>query len=93
MRKLLEDALAIPEVHYQLVELDAVDDKKDVSEYDDAFIISEVRFCLEKYQAGSGFFHAEELAGERGKEAQVAAKAEVKAMEAFLKKYAPKEVK
>lgn len=87
MRQILKDAYKSDEAFYQLAEIDAVDEKKDPEEFTDEFIIKEVRFCLEKYKGGIGFEHEEELAGERGREAQKAAKKNVRALEAFLKKY------
>ena len=88
MRRILRDAFRSDELQYQLCEVIAVDDKCPVESLPDAVIIEEAAFVLSKYtDAAQGFFHHAELQGDEGPELKRAARANVKALRAFLAKY------
>ena len=91
MRRILRDAFRSDELYLHLTDVIAVDDKRPVEELADELIIHEAAYVLAKYtDAAQGFFHHAELQGEEGPELQRVARANVKALRAFLAKYRDK---
>lgn len=91
MRRILRDAFRSDELYFHLTEDIAVDEKRPVEELADELIIQEAAYVLAKYtDAVQGFFHHAELQGDEGPDLQREARANVKALRAFLAKYRDK---
>jgi hypothetical protein len=91
-QKLINDAFKSDEFEDHMLNVICVDDKCTPTDKTQKDFCSEARYVLAKYTGGIGFDQESEYAGDRGKEAQKAAKRNVAALERFLKKYdtAPK---
>jgi len=88
MKQILKDAYKSDELKYHLTEVIAVDDKTDPEDMSEELIISEAKYVLSKFIGGIGFEQEEEYRGEHGPEQQRWARANVRAIKAFLKKHA-----
>ena len=88
MKQILKDAYKSDELKYQIREVIAVDDKIEPEDMSDELIISEAQYVLSKFIGGIGFEQEEEYRGEHGAEQQRWARGNVRAIKAFLKKYA-----
>ncbi len=87
MKPILKAAFASDELAHQLEDVICYDSKCELEDLEDALIISEARYVLDKYTGGIGFEHEEEYNGEHGPEAQAEAVRNVKAIKRFLKRY------
>lgn len=65
MRQIIKDASKVRELYVQLWEIDSVDDKCKVEDYDDSFIIDEAKYVLSNYSE-PGHICSEMLARECG---------------------------
>ena len=65
MRQIIKDASKVRELYVQLWEIDSVDDKCKVEDYDDSFIIEEAKYVLSNYSE-PGHVCAEMLASKCG---------------------------
>lgn len=92
MKQILKDAYKSDELQYQIREVIAVDDKIEPEDMSEHLIISEAEYVLSKFIGGTGFEQEEEYRGEHGAEQQRWARANVRAIKAFLKKYASTKV-
>ena len=75
------------ELHQHIHEVICVDDKCEVTDLSNEFIISEAKYVLSKYTGGIGFGQQEDFEGENGEEAYKEAKQNVKEILAFLRKW------
>lgn len=86
IQKALKAAFKSGEFYQHMTEVICVDDKCNPEDKSLADLCHEAKYVLSKYKGGS-FSHVEDLEGENGEEAQIEAQKNVKALEAFLKKY------
>jgi hypothetical protein len=86
-RAIIESALAISELEYVLDNI-STDDKKKVEDYTDAEILHEAEYVLQLFiNPNESHWNAEDLRGENGTEQQKWARAEIRKLRAFIKKY------
>ena len=87
MRKTVKDALAIDELAYTLNNI-ANDDKVTVDTYSDHQIVIEAKYVLDLFlNPNQGHINHDALLGDEGPDQEVWAKAQVKKIKAFIKKY------
>lgn len=87
IRAIIKSALAIDELAYTLDNISA-DDKKKVEDYTDAEIMHEAKYVLDLFtDPNESHWNAEDLRGENGSEQQKWARAQVRKLKAFIKKY------
>jgi hypothetical protein len=86
-RAIIKSAMSISELAYTLDNI-STDDKKKVEDYTDAEILHEAKYVLGLFtNPHESHWNAEDLRGENGPEQQKWAKAEVRKLKAFIKKY------
>ena len=86
-RAIIKSAMAISELAYTLDNISA-DDKKQIQDYTDAEILHEAKHVLGLFtDPNETHWNAEDLRGENGASQQKWAKAEVRKLQAFIKKY------
>ena len=86
-RAIIKSALAISELNYVLDNI-STDDKKKIEDYTDAEILHEANHVLGLFtDPNESHWNAEDLRGENGESQQKWAKAEVRKLQAFIKKY------
>ena len=86
-RAIIKSAMAISELEYVLDNI-ATDDKKKIEDYTDAEILHEAKYVLGLFtDPNESHWNAEDLRGENGASQQKWAKAEVRKLNAFIKKY------
>ena len=79
--------MAISELEYVLDNISA-DDKKKIEDYTDAEILHEAKYVLGMFlDPWETHWNSEDLRGENGLAQQKWAKAEVRKLQAFIKKY------
>ena len=89
-RAIIKSALAIDELSYDLDNI-AYSDKKNIEDYTDEEILSEAKYVLGLFiDPNETHFNAEDYRGENGEVQQAWAKAEVRKLKAFIKKYSVK---
>ena len=86
MKKILEDALKIPELDSQLRDVDTADGNCELEDFSDYHIAKEADWKLICY-VGDDTLYAEELIGEWGNELMLEARKNVRMLKAFVKKY------
>jgi hypothetical protein len=86
-RAIIKSAMAISELSNSLDNISA-DDKKQIQDYTDAEILHEAKYVLGLFtDPNETHWNAEDLRGENGASQQKWAKAEVRKLQAFIKKY------
>ena len=86
-RAIIKSAMAISELSNSLDNISA-DDKKQIQDYTDAEILHEAKYVLGLFtDPNETHWNAEDLRGENGASQQKWAKAEVRKLNAFIKKY------
>jgi len=86
-RAIIKSAMAISELSNSLDNISA-DDKKQIQDYTDAEILHEAKYVLGLFtDPNETHWNAEDLRGENGASQQKWAKAEVRKLKAFIKKY------
>jgi hypothetical protein len=86
-RAIIKSALAISELEYVLDNI-STDDKKNIEDYTDSEILHEAKYILELFtDPNESHWNAEDLRGENGPGQKKWAKAEVRKLQAFIKKY------
>jgi len=86
-RAIIKSAMAISELAYSLDNI-STDDKKQIEDYTDAEILHEAKYVLGLFtDPNESHWNAEDLRGENGESQQKWAKAEVRKLQAFIKKY------
>ena len=86
-RAIIKSALAISELQYVLDNI-STDDKKQIEDYTDAEILHEANYALGLFtNPNETHWNAEDYRGENGEAQQAWAKAEVRKLKAFIKKY------
>jgi len=89
-REIIKSALAIDELSNSLENI-STDDKKQIEDYTDAEILHEAKYVLGLFtNPNETHWNAEDYRGENGKAQQAWAKAEVRKLKAFIKKYSVK---
>lgn len=88
-REIVRDALKCEELAYSLVEVCSVDDNCEVDDYSDLDILSEAVYVHDKFLAGNGFIHYDELVSS-DPETRKIAKRQFGQVKRFLKKWLPK---
>jgi hypothetical protein len=89
-RAIIKSAMAISELAYTLGNI-STDDNKEIKDYSDAEILHEAKYVLGLFtDPTETHWNAEDLRGENGEEQQKWAKAEVRKLQAFIKKYSIK---
>ena len=87
MRAIVKSAMQISELAYSLENI-STDDKRDIDSYTDQEILDEAGYVLGVFtDPNETHWNAEDLRGENGEEQQKWARAEVKKLVAFIKKY------
>lgn len=87
MRKIVKSALKISELAYSLENI-STDDKRDIDSYTDEEILNEAGYVLGLFtDPNETHWNAEDLRGKNGEEQQKWARAEVRKLVAFIKKY------
>ena len=87
MRAIVKSAMQISELAYSLENI-STDDKRDIDSYTDREILDEAGYVLGLFtDPNETHWNAEDLRGENGEEQQKWARAEVKKLVAFIKKY------
>lgn len=87
MREIVKSALKISELAYSLENI-STDDKRDIDSYTDEEILNEAGYVLGLFtDPNEAHWNAEDLRGENGEEQQKWARAEVRKLVAFIKKY------
>jgi hypothetical protein len=86
-RAIIKSAVAISELAYTLDNI-SNDDKKEIKDYTDAEILHEANYVLGLFtDPFETHWNAEDLRGENGPAQLKWAKAEVRKLQAFIKKY------
>jgi hypothetical protein len=85
MTKYVDDALAIPELTFDLENI-SMDDKKSISDYTQKEIVHEAEWVLSNFYE-SGHSLNESLRGDHGPSAKAIAKTQVSQLKAYIKKY------
>jgi hypothetical protein len=86
-RAIIKSAMAISELAYTLGNI-STDDNKEIKDYTDAEILHEAKYVLGLFtDPTESHWNAEDLRGENGPAQQKWAKAEVRKLQAFIKKY------
>jgi hypothetical protein len=86
-RAIIKEAMAISELAYTLDNI-STDDKKKIEDYTDAEILHEANYVLALFtNPNETHWNAEDFRGENGASQQKWAKAEVRKLQAFIKKY------
>ena len=85
-RQIVKDALKCDELRYQLEDIDCVDFKCNVNDFDDDHIIKEAKYKLECFAEGGHVYNDMLNSDDPSERAQ--ARKEKKQIERFLKKYA-----
>ena len=86
-RAIIKSTMSISELAYTLDNI-STDDKKEIEDYTDAEILHEAEYVLGLFiDPNESHWNAEDLRGENGQEQQKWAKAEVRKLKAFIKKY------
>jgi hypothetical protein len=86
-RAIIKSAMAISELANSLDNI-STDDKKQIEDYTDAEILHEAKYVLGLFtDPNESHWNAEDLRGENGESQQKWAKAEVRKLQAFIKKY------
>ena len=87
MRAIVKSAMQISELAYSLENI-STDDKRDIDSYTDQEILDEAGYVLGLFtDPNETHWNAEDLRGENGEEQQKWARAEVRKLVAFIKKY------
>ena len=87
MRAIVKSAMQISELAYSLENI-STDDKRDIDSYTDQEILDEAGHVLGLFtNPNETHWNAEDLRGENGEEQQKWARAEVRKLVAFIKKY------
>ena len=86
MSTVLKAAMSIDELANTLKQI-AQDDKKEVSDYTTAEIVKEAKYVLSCFHE-AGHLNNEDYIGDNGEEQYKWARAEVRKLNAFIKKYA-----
>ena len=87
MRAIVKSAMQISELAYSLENI-STDDKRDIDSYTDREILDEAGYVLGLFtDPNETHWNAEDLRGENGEEQQKWARAEVRKLVAFIKKY------
>ena len=87
MRAIIKSALAIGELAYSLENI-STDDGKQISDYTDSEIVNEAGYVLGLFtDPNETHWNAEDLRGENGESQQKWARAEVRKLVSFIKKY------
>ena len=87
MRAIIKSALAISELAYSLENI-STDDGKQISDYTDSEIVNEAGYVLGLFtDPNETHWNAEDLRGENGEDQQKWARAEVRKLVSFIKKY------
>jgi len=88
MKSVLKAAMAIDELRNDLENI-ANDDKKEIDQYTDKEILIEAKHVLDMFVNGTNpHWNYEDLQGENGPEQQKWARAEVRKLNALIKKFA-----
>ena len=86
-RAIIKSALAISELAYTLDNI-STDDKKEIEDYTDAEILHAAEYVLGLFiDPNESHWNAEDLRGENGPGQKKWARAEVRKLQAFIKKY------
>lgn len=86
-RAIIKSAFAISELAYMLDNISS-DDKKKIEDHTDSEILHEAKYVLGLFtDPNESHWNAEDLRGENGLAQQKWAKAEVRKLNAFIKKY------
>ena len=86
-RAIIESAMAISELAYDLENI-SHSDKKEIEDYTDEEILHEAKYVLGLFiNPNETHWNAEDLRGENGPEQQKWARAEVRKLKALIKKY------
>jgi hypothetical protein len=87
MRAIVKSAMQISELAYSLENI-STDDKRDIDSYTDQEILDEAGYVLGLFtDPNETHWNAEDLRGENGESQQRWARAEVRKLVAFIKKY------
>ena len=87
MRAIVKSAMQISELAYSLENI-STDVKRDIDSYTDREILDEAGYVLGLFtDPNETHWNAEDLRGENGEEQQKWARAEVRKLVAFIKKY------
>jgi hypothetical protein len=87
MRAIVKSAMQISELAYSLENI-STDDKRDIDSYTDQEILDEAGYVLGLFtDPNETHWNAEDLRGENGEEQQKWARAEIRKLIAFIKKY------
>ena len=87
MRAIVKSAMQISELAYSLENI-STDDKRDIDSYTDREILDEAGYVLGLFtDPNETHWNAEDLRGENGESQQKWARAEVRKLVAFIKKY------
>lgn len=87
MRAIVKSAMQISELAYSLENI-STDDKRDIDSYTDQEILDEAGYVLGLFtDPNETHWNAEDLRGENGESQQKWARAEVRKLVAFIKKY------
>ena len=86
MRTIVKSAMAIDELANNLQQI-ARDDNKQINDYTDAEIVHEAKYVLSCFHE-DGHLNNEDYTGENGEEQYKWAVAEVRKLNAFIKKFA-----
>lgn len=87
MRAIVKSAMQISELAYSLENI-STDDKRDIDSYTDREILDEAGYVLGLFtDPNETHWNAEDLRGENGEEQQKWARAEVRKLVSFIKKY------
>lgn len=87
MRAIVKSAMQISELAYSLENI-STDDKRDIDSYTDQEILDEAGYVLGLFtDPNETHWNAEDLRGENGESQQKWARAEVRKLVSFIKKY------